>query len=120
MARRNHNEDKMVEFFTENYDGDFETVQAMALDVIEQGRAVYNYPNNLRNIPNEVERLADHFKGLPAPFHPLYVYVEIEEQLKEWGVLKADAVPSTVRRMSDSYWSYWSKWIFDRAGVKPE
>ena len=120
MARKNHNEAQMVKYFQDNYDGECTTLRGQAIDVVSQGRAVYNYPNNIKKFPNEVTRLADHFQGLPGPFHPEYRNYEIELQLKSWGVLPENATPSKISQMVDNSWVYWSKWIFDRAELKPD
>ncbi len=116
MARKNHNEAGMRKFFRNEYEGEFSTLKAQAKDVVRQARAVYNYPNNIKNYPNEIDRMADHFMGLPSPFHPLFRNFEIEEQLKSWGVLAEDAIPSKVSRMVDNYYRYWAAWVFETAG----
>jgi hypothetical protein len=45
---------------------------------------VANYPNNLHNIPNEQERLADYLMGLPFSFeYQGYKIIKLAEQLHE-------------------------------------
>jgi len=112
---RNTNFTAMEKYFWENYLGDETELQEACKDILEEGRSTYDYPNNKQRFPNEGDRMADWFQGLPHPFYPTPYYHEIEENLTEWGIIKSGFPPSKVARLKDGWWSYWSSWVIKNA-----
>jgi len=115
MSKRNVNFGAMEKYFWEEYAGEETTLKAACQDVLETGREIYNYPNNQRRFPFEEDRMADWFQGLPDPFYPTPYYHEIEENLKEWGIIKDSFPPSRVERLKNGWWSYWASWVIKNA-----
>ncbi len=121
MARKNHNEEAMVAYFMDNFDTDREfstgkeTIEEACAIALKDYMRVTEYPANLHYLPQLASRVADHLSGLPSPFHPEYVNWNIEQQLKEWGVLPLDANDRKVRMFIDQYHKYWAVWIIEKA-----
>ena len=121
MARKNHNEEAMVEYFLDNYDGENEfgtgdeTLEQKCLLALNEYKRVCEYPANERKLVRLADRVADHMRGLPAPFHPEIYNYDIEAQLKEWGVLAKDAPHHKVAQMVENYYLYWALWIIEKA-----
>ncbi len=121
MGKINHNEAAMVSYFMDNFDTDRdfstgkESVEEACAITLKDFMRVTEYPANLHNIPQLVDRVADHLLGLPSPFHVEIYYSDIEQQLRDWGVLKESASNSTVQRMKDNYHRYWANWIIQKA-----
>ena len=122
MARKNHNEEAMIKYFEENYDSgnDFgcDTLQEKIRLTLKDYDRCVNYPSNIRNLPNIADRYADHMMGLPSPFHPEFEHYKIEEQLREWNVIKDGHAPSRIRTMVENYWKYWALWLIEKAEGK--
>jgi hypothetical protein len=121
MARKNHNEEAMVQFFLDNFDTDGEfskendTLEQKCLIALKDYKRCCEYDHNKKRFPLLEQRVADHLKGLPAPFCPLITDWGIEKQLKEWGVLDANATNQKVWRMVENYHLYWALWIIEKA-----
>lgn len=108
---RNTNFEAMERYFWEAYEGGQTNLRMACEEVYEEFERVANYPSNIRNIPNTVDRMADYFMGLPSPFHPDYQNYRIEEILREWGIIKDGHPPSRVNKMVEGWWSYWASWV---------
>ena len=108
---RNTNFKEMEKYFWDNYEGDYDNLKHACEDVVNEAMPVMNYPSNLQRFPNIVDRLADHFRGLPSPFYPEYSNYEIEQYLRKWGIIKENDIPLKVGRLVDGWWYYWANWV---------
>ena len=113
-----NNTKEMEQYFWENYEGEETELKDACKDVLNEAIPIMDYPRNLQLFPNMAERLGDHFRGLPSPFYPTPYYYEIEENLRAWGILKEDDIPSKVERLKENWFSYWAAWVIKNAGGK--
>ena len=83
----------MEKYFRDNYvtDEEFKGDVADTLSIGElceialtEYERCANYPRNIHDYPQLYARVADHLRGIPAPFAPSVYYSEIEEILREW------------------------------------
>ena len=108
---RNTNLPAMENYFMEAYEGGQIDLKTACEEVYKEFERVANYPSNIHQYPNEVDRMGDYFRGLPSPFHPDYENYRIEEILREWNIIKDGYPPSRVNKMVDGWWSYWASWV---------
>ena len=113
--KRNYNEQAMIAYFWENYTGDKTTLKDACKEIVETGRAIYNYPRNLQLFPAEADRLADYFQGLPTLFYPTPYYHEIEENLRKWGIIKENWSDSRIWRAKENWWFVWAQFCLKEA-----
>ncbi len=123
---KNTNYQAMTDYLIDHFDFDYAvecdliaddnewTVAELCDAIIQEGRRVYDYPANVHNIPREDERMADYFMGLPSPFHPEYRYFEIEELLREWGIIKVDDKPAKIEKLKKNWFVFWANFIMNR------
>lgn len=118
MSKRNTNFEAMEKYFWENYQGEYDVLKHACEDILQESIPIMDYPRNMQDFPNMGDRLGDHFRGLPYPFYPTPYYHEIEENLREWGIIKEGYLPSRVNKMKEDWWSYWAGWVIKNAEGK--
>lgn len=74
--------------------------------VVKEFESTANYPNNLRNFPNQQNRFADWLQGLPGVISIDFMNHEILEIAVNWGSIPAQYTNKQADKILSNWWNF--------------
>jgi len=108
----------MEKYFWENFDNDKEfsedgvTLNEACGICLKEYKRIMKGDYHYTRMLNDVERVGDVMRGLPAPFYPEVYYFEIREYLKDWGIAKDE---KHAEKLQEDWWKHWAIFIINNA-----
>jgi len=80
--------------------------------VMSEFEAIANYPDNIKRLPNEIDRFADWLAGLPSIINIDFENYRIIEIAKEWGSLSSNPTSGQQNKIIGNWFNYISNKFF--------